>query len=272
MNPEDLNREHIRQRLLMQALRSGQPGALTGWTRAPARADLARGLAVYAANAAVNAERALAARYPTVRAMLGDETFAPMARAFWRQSPPRQGDLAQWGDGLPAFLAAAEQLAELPYLADVARLDAAVAAAEGAADVVPDLATLMRLGDTDAQRLVLRPCAGLALVDSLHPIATLWRAHHDPQQTAPPDPCAEARAALALQCAETALVWRQDWAVRVAPVAGPAAEFMRRALEQSQPLAAALGVPGFDVETWLAPAVADGLLARVDVHPGDLPC
>lgn len=260
-------REQIRQRMLMQALRTGQPGALTGWTRAPARADLARGLTVYTANAAVNAERALAARYPTVQAVLGDETFAPMARAFWRRSPPARGDLAQWGDDLPAFLADAAPLAELPYLADVARLDDAVTQATGAADAEPDLSTLMRLGDTAPQRLVLRPAPGLALVDSVHPVVTIWRAHHDLQQTAQPDPFAEARRALAAQQAETALVWRQGWVVRVAMVDAPTAEFLRLALLQAHPLAAALDLPGLDFAQWLAPAVADGLLARIDVTP-----
>lgn len=266
MSPDDARRrEQIRQRMLMQALRTGQPGALTGWTRAPARADLARGLTVYAANAAVNAERALAARYPTVQAMLGDETFAPMARAFWRHSPPARGDLAQWGDDLPAFLADAAQLAELPYLADVARLDDAVARGEGAADVAPDLSTLMRLGDTDPERLVLRPAPGLGLVESAHPVVTVWRAHHDPQQTALADPFAEARLALAGQRAETALVWRQGWVVRVAAVEAPTAEFLRCALLQAHPLAEALDVPGFEFAQWLAPAVADGLLVRLDL-------
>jgi hypothetical protein len=264
---EALQREQIRQRLLMQALRTGQPGALAGWTRTPARADLARGLAVYTANAAVNAERALGARYPTVRAMLGEETFTPMARAFWRQSPPARGDLAQWGDTLPAFLAEAEQLTALPYLADVARLDAAVAQAEGAADVEPDLSTLMRLGDTDPDRLVLRLAPGLALVAGMHPVVAIWCAHHDPQQTAQPDPYADARAALAEQRAQTALVWRQGWGVRVAAVDAPTAAFLRRALLPAQPLAQALDTPGFDFAAWLAPAVADGLLVRIDVTP-----
>lgn len=267
MNPgaDDLNREHVRQRLLMQALRSGRPGVLAGWVRAPARANLARGLAVYGANAAVNAERALAARYPTVQALIGEESFEPMARAFWQQQPPERGDLAQWGDGLPAFLAEAPQLASEPYLADVARLDAAVARAEGAADVEPDLSTLMRLGDTDADRLVLRPAPGLALVASAHPVVAIWRAHHDPLQRAQPDPFAEAREALAARRAETALVWRQGWVVRVAAVEAPTAEFVQRALRMAQPLAGALELPGFDFEDWLAPAVAEGLLARVDV-------
>ena len=221
--PDDLRREQIRQRLLMQALRNGQSGALGGWMRAPARADLARGLAVYTANAAVNAERALAARYPTVQAMLGEETFVPMARAFWRQHPPSRGDLAQWGDALPAFLAAAPQLAELPYLADVARLDNAVTQAEGAADAATSTPVEM-----DGQALQAAP--GMALVDSPYPVVAIWRAHHDPQQTAQPDPFADARAALADATAETALVWREGWVVRVVAVDAPTAALLRDAL------------------------------------------
>jgi len=147
----------------------------------------------------------------------------------------------------------------------VARLDDAVARGEGAADVAPDLSTLMRLGDTDPDRLVLRPAPGLALVESAHPVVTVWRAHHDPQQTARVDPFAEVRLALAEQRAETALVWRQGWVVRVAAVDAPTAEFLRRALLQAHPLAEALDVPGFDFAQWLAPAVADGLLVRLDL-------
>jgi hypothetical protein len=70
---------------------------------------------------------------------------------------------------------------------------------------------------------------------------------------------------LAARRAETALVWRQGWGVRVAAVDAPIAEFLRRALLRACPLSEALEVPGFDFETWLAPAVTDGLLVRVDV-------
>ena len=37
--------------------------------------------------------------------------------------PPLQGDVATWGVGLPDFIAAGQQLADEPYLADVARLE-----------------------------------------------------------------------------------------------------------------------------------------------------
>ena len=96
-------------------------------------------------------------------------------------------------------------------------------------------------------------------------LAGAWRAHHDAREAELADPFAAARVALTEQRAETALVWRQGWTVRVAEVDAPTAAFLHLAFGQAQPLAAALDVPGFDVERWLAPAVADGLLVRIDV-------
>jgi hypothetical protein len=266
MTKAAIRREQIRQGLMMQALRGGQAAALAGWARATARADLSRGLAVYSANAAVHADRALAARYPTVQALIGAESFASMAQVVWRQHPPRQGDLARWGDALPDFLSQAEPLADEPYLADVARLDDAVSRAAGAADVDTDLATLMRLGDTGAERLRLVPAAGMALIDSVHPVVSIWRAHHDPNGLDRADVFAEARQALAERRAETALVWRHDWQVRVVSVDdAPTREFLCRTLLQGQSLADALDQPGLDFGRWLAAAVTDGLLVRVEV-------
>ncbi len=260
-------REHLRQGLLRDALGRGDARGLAGWARPLARADVERGLAAYVANAGEHAERALGARYPTVRALLGDEAFGWLARRHWRVSPPTHGDLADWGDGLPAALADDAQLAELPYLAEVARLDDAVARAERAADAEVQPDTLLRLADTAPERLVLRAAPGLRLLDGRHAAVSIWRAHHDPVRRDRPDPFAEARAALAAGQAETALVWRQGWAVRVAAPDGAAARFIRGALLDACPLTDALAVAGegFDFAAWLAPAVADGLVVRLDL-------
>jgi hypothetical protein len=265
-----IRREHLRQNLLREALQRREVRALAGWTRPLARADAARGLAAYVANAGAHAERALGARYPTVRALLGDTAFAALARRHWHDAPPSCGDLAAWGGRLPAALADDAQLAELPYLAEVARLDDAVARAEQAADAVAQPDTLLRLADTAAERLVLRAAPGLCLLDGRHPAVAIWRAHHDPAWHDQPDPFADARAALAAGRGETALVWRDGWTVRVAAPPAPAAHFIREALIGARPLADALATAGdaLDFAAWLAPAVADGLVVRLDVmHP-----
>ena len=254
---------------LMDALRRRDVRGVAGWLRPLARANAARGLLAHAANADEHAARALAARYPTVQMLLGEDTFAQVAARHWREAPPSCADLACWGERLPAALADDERLADLPYLAEVARLDDAVAQAAAAADAdTPRPDTLLRLADTDAQQLVLRAAPGLALLEGRQPAGSIWRAHHEPAVRDRPDAFAEARAALAEGRGETVIVWRQGWAVRVAVVTPAVAAFVRSALLAARPLAEALERAGdtFDFAAWLAPAVADGLVLRLDLR------
>src|SRR5450432_3798169 len=50
-------------------------------------------LAIYRGNIAANAARALAAIYPIVFKLVGNEFFAALARAYSRQHPSVSGDL-----------------------------------------------------------------------------------------------------------------------------------------------------------------------------------
>ncbi|MFM2346489.1 MAG: hypothetical protein RL654_1242 [Pseudomonadota bacterium] len=273
MNPtpdeaEAIHRERLRQQLLMTALGRREADALAGWARPLARAGVARGLGAYVVNAGAHAERALAARHPTVQALLGEAAFAQVARRHWQMSPPRCADLALWGDRLPEALADDGRLVDLPCLAEVAWLDDRVAQAERAGDAEARPDTLLRLADTEADQLVLRAAPGLAMLDARHPVVSIWRAHHDPAVRDRPDPFAEARAALSQGRGETALVWRQGWTVRVAALVPAEAAFVRCALLEARPLAEALERAGetFDFGAWLAPAVADALVLRLDLR------
>ena len=261
---ETLHKEGLRQQMLLRALwRDARPGVVAGWLRdAPERS--ARGLQVYRANAGALAERALAAAYPTLVQLLGEASFAALARALWSTQPPARGDMAQWGAELPAFIAAAEQLAAEPYLADVARLEWAVHQAHGAADSAaePDL-TLLAEHDPAALRLLLRP--GTALVLSSHPIATIWQAHrkHDAERFSP------VRAAFANGLGEAALVWRQGFMVDVSVLVKADAQFVQAVL-QGQSVAQTLEAAGdqFSFETWLIDALQQGwLVGAVSVTP-----
>ncbi len=176
-----MNREALRQQMLMRALWRDD-AALQGWVRAPARASASHGVAAYRGNAGALAERALGSAFPTIAALIGAESFAGLARHFWHEHPPVRGDVGEWGDALPAFIAASEQLAEEPYMADSARLDWAVHAATRAADVSgvwPP--ALDALTTTDPALLRMQLAAGAAVVGSRWPIATVWRAHHGDQ-------------------------------------------------------------------------------------------
>jgi hypothetical protein len=191
------DREALRQQMLLRALwQDARPGVLAGWTRDGE--TFAPGLQVYRANAGALAERALAAACPTLQQLLGEESFAAMARAFWHQHAPLSGDIAQWGHELPAFIAAAEQLAAEPYLADVARLEWAVHRAQTAADTVGGVAGLDALAGADAPLRVLQARPGTALLESPHPVVSIWQAH----RATGPDRFDAVRQALADQRAE----------------------------------------------------------------------
>ncbi|MFM7505552.1 MAG: putative DNA-binding domain-containing protein [Rubrivivax sp.] len=254
--------EAERQQLLLSVLwHEKPPQALP--VRAAGAAAVARGVAAYRANAGAMAERALAQAYPVVQQLLGDEPFAALARTLWLREPPARGDLAQWGEALPAFVDDDPTLAELPYLATLAQLEWAVHLAGQAADApAPDADALKALeaADLAATTLVLRP--GAAVVDAAHPVATLWLAHQ-----ASPDGgerFAAASQALAEGRAEAAFVWRSGWRVAVAALAGPAEAAFTQALLQGLSLDAAFtraeAAGPFDFEAWLLAMLARAVL------------
>ena len=176
MNSAARDKEALRQQILLRALwQDARPGVLAGWTRDGER--FARGLQAYQANAGALAERALAAAYPTIAQLLGEESFASLARLLWRRHPPLHGDVALWGAELPGFIAGDEQLAGEPYLADVARLDWAVHLAASAADAPAAVQGLHLLAEHEPAALWLHARPGTALLSSAHPIVAVWQAH-----------------------------------------------------------------------------------------------
>lgn len=217
--------------------------------------DVAPGLAVYRANAAATAERALAAVFPTVRTMVGDEAFSALARGHWRDDPPVRGDLGEWGLDLPAWLDAQPGLSDWPWLADSARLDWALHVNERAADVRLDNASLRALGEADPATQRLELASGAALIESRFPIVTIHAAHQEGGDLA------TARAALDEGRAETAFVVRHGWRAVVHAVDAPTAAWLRALIEGTS-LADALQAAGdgFDFGAWFAEALRHGWL------------
>ena len=261
-DPRPADEAQRQQALLALLGGTAAPDALSRWLRDSApRAR--RGLQAYLAHAGALAERALGAAFPTIAQLLGELPFAALARAFWQAHPPVRGDMAQWGDALPGFIAAAPDLAGEPYLADVSRLDWAVHCAEAVADAGQDPLGLERLASADPDRLWLHLAAGTVLLTSAYPVATIWLAH----RSAEPDRFAPVRQALADGVGEHALVWRQGLQARVSPLPGPAAGFTQAVLA-GQALGRALdsAEPGFDFQAWLLAALQQGWLARVDTQ------
>lgn len=255
-----LQREALRQRLLLRALlRRSADATVEGWSReSPPRTRDA--LAAYRGNAAAIATRALAAAFPTVQQLLGEESFDALAAALWHRHPPRRGDLALWGGELPAFVAADAQLASEPYLADVARLDWAVHAIEQAADAPSQPSGVERLASDDPATLALVLRDGAALIRSPHPIVSIWRAHRSDAA----DRFDAVRAAFAAGRGETAWVWRRGWRAQVDAVDAAQAVFTESLLA-GRSIAVALDAAGasFGAEAWLRAALGGEWIAAV---------
>jgi hypothetical protein len=256
--------EARRQQALLQALAQASLPLPAGVSVLGRLADASAGLRTYRANAQACAERALAAAYPVLAQMLGEEAMRALARDLWRAQPPLHGDLACFGGGLAGWVAGVPAWAGMPWLADVARLEWAVHTAQGAADAPAAPPDLQPLGDAAPDRLRVEFVPGSARIVSEWPVLTLWRAHQRPVDTAPD--LHAARQALAERRAEAVWVWRRGLQVELAALGMAELAFndhLTAGLALGQALAEVLaGHPDFSFEHWLTRALREGWLAR----------
>lgn len=262
--------EAARQQALLQALRTPEPEglplaavALPG--RAACAPDPLAGLRAYRANLQAAAARALGAAYPVLAHLLGDEAMSALARDLLLHHPPTRGDLAWFGAELAAWIGTVPELAELPYLGDVARLEWAAHRACTAADPADAPPDLQALADGDPEALHLRFVPGSALVASAWPVLTLWQAHQVPPGVAPD--LGPAQAALEAGRAEAAWVWRRGHRAELAAL-DPGEQAWHAELLAGRPLGPALATmldrhPGFGFERWLMRALREGWLAGI---------
>lgn len=280
MNVQSSTHLAAQQAALLQAL-FAMPGGAARAATTGLRAALSdahhpqtvRGLTAYRSNAHASAGRALLAACPVIAALIGPDNFAHLARELWHHRPPSRGDLAQWGDALPAFLDQHAQLADSPYLGDVARAEWALHRASGAPDATPDLPSLARLAQEDPQGLTLALAPGTAVIASPYPVASLVTSHLHGHPGLD-----ETVRRLHDGCAEQALVWRQGLRPRITSI-GPGAAALLSALLDGQDLPGALVAAflaqapddGFDFGAWLTQAVTEGLVLGVRELSGRAP-
>ena len=177
-------------------------------------------LAIYRGNLGAHWSRALAASYPVLRQLVGDDFFDALARAYGRAHPSPDPDLNRFGAALPAFLGNFAPAAALPYAPDLARLEWQVHEAHyapdaDAADVDPDAgigtaaAAILQTLTPDAfeaARAVLHPT--LRLHASPWATPALWLAHQAPDAAFP----------AAMDVSGHARVLRSHWQVEVKPI------------------------------------------------------
>jgi len=214
-----------------------------------------RGLLAYQANGHMLAARALQAAYPVVAQLLGDESFAHLARAHWHAHPPTRGDIAQWGAELPLFIQSDPQLSVEPYLPDVARVEWRLHCASTAMDQEAHWTSLALLTEEDPQTLGLTLAPGTSWVCSAWPVASIWLAH---SQEAPS--LAEAGALIRQRVPQDCVVWRQGLSPQLRQ-ALPGEFTLLDALGSGAALEPALSVANtLDFTQWLPLAIQTGLV------------
>lgn len=175
-----------------------------GVTTTLGRADAAR-FGVYRNNVMASLIGALEQRFPVTRRLVGDAFFRGMARAYAVAAKPVSPLMFQYGDEFPGFIDAFDAARQVPYLADMARLEAFWTRAYHAADATSlDVAAVaaVRPDLLVCSSLVMHPSA--ALLRSDWPVGSIWEAHQH-----------ERVASLARSQPETILVIRPDAVVNV---------------------------------------------------------
>lgn len=133
--------------------------------------------AVYRNNVTVSLVEALRATFKSVEALVGEAFFKQMAREFVRSHPPKSPLLMEYGREFAAFVSNFRSAENLPFLADVARLDRAWLDAYHAADAEPLGQNV--LGAVEPEKLAeLRFGAhpAMRLVPSAFPLVAIWEA------------------------------------------------------------------------------------------------
>jgi uncharacterized protein (UPF0276 family) len=199
------------------------------------RSDDAHRFALYRGNQAATWTKTLAAAYPVVQALMGEEFFAGLARAYGRAHPADNPDLNRFGARFDDFLRTFPHVADYRYLPDMATLEWTLHRARYAPSLAAT-ATLMT-----AQQLAAIPPEQIEsasfgwhpaaqLLASAWAVAPFWLAHQPDSGVAFPDDMA---------IASQSLVTRPQWTPLLA-LLSPASHAALQVLSQQGNLGAAL--------------------------------
>ncbi|PPQ14888.1 DUF2063 domain-containing protein [Bradyrhizobium sp. AC87j1] len=135
---------------------------------------------VYRNNVTVSLIDALAAVYPAVQRITGAEFFRAMARFHVRSNPPTSPLLFEYGRDFPEFIAAYEHAQDMPFLADVARIERAWLDCYHARDAVPLPADRLSAVTSDRlANLTFVPHPATRCLRSQYAAVTIFAANRD---------------------------------------------------------------------------------------------
>ncbi|MBZ9937265.1 DNA-binding domain-containing protein [Mesorhizobium sp. BR1-1-16] len=228
----------------------------------PGGKQAARRYNVYRNNVTVSLIDALAATFPAVLRITGEDFFRAMARFHIRETPPTSPLLFEYGHDFAAFIARYEHARSMPWLADTARIERAWLDAYHAADAEPiEAGDLASVPPDRLAELVFSPHPATRIVRSPYAAVTIFAANRGD------GPVERIDASLA----EDALITRPEADVFVHHLPPGAALFLKALVDRS-PLAEAAGIaleaePAFDIGACVAAMITAG--AFTSCTPGN---
>lgn len=230
---------------------NGSTSDLDPWLQGQAAGE--PGLSVYRNTIARGCVDALAANFPSVLALVGEDWFRAAAARFAREAPPTRAALLDYGEAFPAWLDHFPPAQDLPYLSGVAHLDRlwteALFAAE-APQLSAEAFAILSPESLAGARVALHPSVRFAAFEAGLP--SLWQAVRDGRED--------------LDLSDTAeglLVYRRDGSVAWRVVSPADCAFLA-ACRRDQTLAEAIGLaaeadPLADLQTLFSALIADGV-------------
>ena len=250
-------RELTRFQDAFTAALGGEAEALAPWWGEPDAG--AAGLSVYRNTVAKGCADALVANFPSVERVTGADWLTAAAVRHAADHPPARPSLLDYGQAFPDWLADFPPAEDMPFLADLARLDLAWTRAHLAVDAPPLAAAAFEALDAEAfarTAAALHPSAQLAAFED--GLAGLWI----DLRVEPP------REALELDDAPSAvLILRPALEVEIRPLSPGAFAFLdacRQGQSLAQAAAAALvAEPGLALAALFADLIAAGAFAAL---------
>lgn len=132
-------------------------------------------MAVYRNTVIHGAVEALRANYPVIEQIVGTEMFEAVAVDFASECPPRNPVLALYGARFAEWLHLQGWIADLPYLADVARVERLHVECLMAADAEPLTLDEARSRRDAREKLPLHPSVRFNWLST--PAMSIWLAH-----------------------------------------------------------------------------------------------
>ncbi len=224
--------------------------------------SISRRIQAYRRNVFANLCTALTLSYPLIRKIVGERFFVGAIQCYVQTHPSLSGDLNDYGGDFADFLSDYRDAQEMPYLADLARLEWQMQTLMLSADPSPPsekpFEALATTPPACYDQLVFHVNPARARMNSIWPLFDIWRVNQ---------PGYDGDMRVDFTQSNQLLIWRQDAEMQIAQLDAADAALLD-ALVADQDLAtaaeAALAIrPDFDLGAALQRWIAVGLVSGV---------